>query len=59
MTVMRISKSLIYITQIYNLSSGPHITHFLEVVPKKWKNFEQTFVLKQANTACRQQMTTA
>ena len=27
-------------TQIYNLSSGPHITCFLAVVAKKRKNFE-------------------
>ena len=45
-------------TQIYNLSSGPHITHFLAVVAKKRENFEHTFVLKRANIACRQKVTT-
>ena len=45
-------------TQIYNLSSGPHITHFLAAVAKKQKDFEYTFVLKRANIACRQKVTT-
>ena len=27
-------------TRIYNLNSGPHITHFLAVVAKKQENFE-------------------
>ena len=27
-------------TRIYNLSSGPHITHFLAVVAKTRENFE-------------------
>ena len=45
-------------TLIYNLSSGPHITHFLAVVAKKRENFEYTFVLKRANIACRQKVTT-
>ena len=26
--------------RIYNLGSGPHITHFLAVVAKKRKNFK-------------------
>ena len=46
-------------TWIYNLSSGPHITHFSAVAAKKQKNFEKIFVLKRANTECRQKMTTA
>ena len=46
-----------YNTQIYNLNSGPHITHFSEVAAKKRKIFEYMFVLKRANIACRQQMT--
>ena len=49
---------MLFNTRIHNLSSGPHITRFLVVVAKKWKNFEYIFVLKRANTACRQQMTT-
>ena len=31
-------------TRIYYLSSGPHITHFLVVVAKNQKNFEQMIV---------------
>ena len=27
-------------TRVYNLSSGPHIVHFMAVVAKKRKNFE-------------------
>ena len=49
---------MLFNTRIYNLSSGPHITRFSVVVAKKWKNFDYIFVLKRANTACRQQMTT-
>ena len=45
-------------TRIYSFSSGLHITHFSAAVAKKQKNFEQMFVLKRANIACRQQMTT-
>ena len=44
-------------TQIYSLSPGPHITHFSAVVAKKAKIFAEMF-FKQANIACRQQMTT-
>ena len=46
-------------TRIYNPSCGLHITRFSVVVAEKRKNFEYIFVLKQANTACRHQMTTA
>ena len=35
------------------------MTRFSEVVAKKGKNFEQTFILNLANTARRRQMTTA
>ena len=45
-------------TRIYNLISGPHVTHFSAVVGKKWKKLEKLFALKRANIACRQQMTT-
>ena len=41
---------------IYTPSSCPHITRFLPVVNIKRTNFEQSFVLLQAKTACRQQI---
>ena len=50
-------KMLFCNTRVYNFISGPHITHFSAVVAKKRKNFEKMFVLKRANIACRQQMT--
>ena len=37
---MRVSYVICALTQIYNLSSGSHMTHFLTVVAKKWKNLE-------------------
>ena len=47
-------------TQIYNLSSVPHITCFSGDVAKKQKlRVNLCFDLKRANTACTQQMTTA
>ena len=42
-------------TTICNLSSGPHITHFLTVVTKKRKKVE--FRISE-NFLCRQQMAT-
>ena len=50
-------KMLFCNTRVYNFISGPHITHFSALVAKKRKNFEKMFVLKRANIACRQQMT--
>ena len=34
---MRVIYVICVLTQIYNLSSGSHMTHFLTVVAKKWK----------------------
>ena len=48
--------SVMELRPIYTLSSGPHITRFSPVVAMKRKNFEQNFVLIQANTAYRQQI---
>ena len=48
-------KQLLDNTQIYIVSSGPHI--IFSAVATKRKNSEQNFVLIQANTTCREQMT--
>ena len=48
-------KQLLDNTQIYIVSSGPHI--IFSAVATKRKNFEQNFVLIQANTISREQMT--
>lgn len=48
-------KQLLDNTQIYIVSSGPHI--IFSAVATKRKNFEQNFALIQANTISREQMT--
>ena len=44
-------------TRSYTLSFGHRIKHLLAVFALKQKHFEQIFVLIQANTALKQQMT--
>ena len=46
-------------TRIYNLISSPLIICFLAVVARKRENVEQIFGIKQVNTSCKEQMTTA
>ena len=38
--IIKFCWGLVTNTRVYNLSSGPCITHFLAVVAKKWKNLE-------------------
>ena len=43
MRVLLLKKRNLRNTRVYNLSSGPHITHFLAVVAGKRKNVKSLF----------------